>query len=253
MAALTDKRALITGGASGLGLAIAELFVERGAKVMLADIDADGATRVAAQLGDGAAAIRCDVTDEAQVQAAVDATVETLGGLEVVVNNAGVETVVPLALQDVEDFRRIIDVNVTSVFLGIKHGGAALAAAGGGVIVNLASAAGLNGAPGMGAYAASKAGVVQLTRVGALELREAGVRVNAICPGIIETPMAERSRPAFEAVLPMSLDELIELKQGRWGAASEVAELAAFLASGEAALITGAAIAIDGGFTASIF
>ena len=116
----------------------------------------------------------------------------------------------------------------------------------------MASVAGLNGAPGLGAYSASKGGVVQLTRVAANELRDAGVRVNAICPGFIETPMADRSRPAYEELLPMSIDELITTKQGRWGTTLEVAELAAFLASGEAALITGATVAIDGGVTASL-
>jgi NAD(P)-dependent dehydrogenase (short-subunit alcohol dehydrogenase family) len=250
LADLQDRRALVTGAASGIGLAIATLFAERGARVMLSDIDAEGAAKAAAALP-GAASIGCDVTDAAAVEAAVAATVEAFGGLDIVVNNAGIEIVKPLVEHTGEDLDRIFAVNVKGVFHGIKYGTPALAEAGGGVIVNIASVAALGGAPLLGGYCASKGAVLRMSEVAAIELRSAAIRVNAVCPGFIDTPMVSRSVPDFETATGAVFDDLIAVKQGRLGTAEEVAETVAFLASDDARFINGAHFVLDGGLTGS--
>ena len=251
LADLIDRRALVTGAASGIGLAIATLFAERGARVMLSDIDAEGAAKAAATLP-GAASTGCDVTDAAAVEAAVAAAVEAFGGLDIVVNNAGIEIVKPLVETTTEEFDQICAVNLRGVFHGIKYGTPALAAAGGGAIVNLSSVAGLGGAALLGAYCATKGGVIRMTEVAAIELRKAGIRVNAICPAFIDTPMVARGRAAFEPILPIPFEDVIALKQGRLGTVEEVAEVAAFLASDDARFVTGAHYVLDGGLTGSL-
>lgn len=251
LADLNDKRALVTGAASGIGLAIATLFAERGARVMLSDIDAEGAAKAAAALP-GAASTGCDVVDAEAVEAAVAAAVEAFGGLDIVVNNAGIEIVKPLVDTTSEEFDRIYAVNVKGVFHGIKYATPALAAAGGGAIVNLASVAGTGGVPLLGAYCATKGAVIRMTETAAAELRGAGIRANAICPAFIDTPMVARGRSTFEAVLPIPFSDVIALKQGRLGTTEEVAEIAAFLASDDARFISGAHYILDGGLTGSL-
>ena len=252
MAELEGRRTLVTGAAQGLGRAIATLFVERGAQVMLADVDEQGAERAAAELGDRARSVRCDVTSSADVQGAVQAAVDAFGGLDVVVNNAGVEVVKPLVEQSEKEFSRLMDVNVKGVFLGIKHSAPALAAAGGGAIVNMSSLAGVGGVPLFGSYGAAKAAVIQLTRTAAVELRQAGIRVNAVCPGFVGTAMVDRLIPTVEAAVGVPFDDLVALKQGRLGTAEEVAEMVAFLASDEASWATGSHYLLDGGLSASL-
>lgn len=249
MQELEGRRALITGGARGIGRAIAELFVARGARVVIADVDAEESAATAAAIG--AESIACDVTDAAQVAAAVSVAVDALGGLDVLVNNAGVEIVKPLLEQTDEEFRRLVEVNLTGVFLGMKHALGPLLESKGN-IVNLASVAGLNGSPLLGSYCASKAGVVQLTRVAALELRDAGIRVNCVCPAFVDTAMADRAAGAVESALGASFPELIAAKQGRLGTVEEVAETVAFLASDRAGWTTGSHYVLDGGMTASL-
>ncbi|HEU0202190.1 MAG TPA: SDR family oxidoreductase [Burkholderiaceae bacterium] len=252
MVDLKGRRALVTGAAQGLGRAIAELFVARGARVMLADIDGDGAARVAAALGDSARAIRCDVTSSEDVSRAVRATGDAFGGMDTLVNNAGIEIVKPLFDQTEAEFTRLLDINVKGVFLGMKHSIAALAASGRGAIVNMSSLAGIGGAPLFGSYCASKAAVIQLTRVAAIELRPAGIRVNAVCPGFIGTKMVERLIPTVEAAVGVPFDALVAAKQTRLGTAEEVAEMTAFLASDDAGWTTGAHYVLDGGLSASL-
>lgn len=249
---LAGKRALITGGAQGLGRAIAGLFVARGARVVIADLDADAAAAAAAELGDeNARAVPCDVTAGDEVAAAVAATTSAFGGLDVMVNNAGIEIVKPLFDQSEEEFSRLMEINVKGVWLGMKHAVPALAETRG-AIVNMSSVAGVGGAPLFGSYCASKAGVIQLTRVAAVELREAGIRVNAVCPGFVGTAMVDRLVPAVEALAGMPFGDLATLKQGRLGTAEEVAEMVAFLASDEASFTTGAHYLLDGGMSASL-
>jgi NAD(P)-dependent dehydrogenase (short-subunit alcohol dehydrogenase family) len=252
MSELKGRRALVTGAAQGLGRAIAGLLVERGARVMIADIDGKGAERAARELGDKARWIRCDVTRAEDVQGAVQATVDAFGGLDILVNNAGIEVVKPLFDQTEEEFTRLMDINVKGVWLGMKHAVPVMAAAGGGSIVNMSSLAGTGGAPLFGSYCASKAAVIQLTRVAAVELRPTGIRVNAVCPAFIGTAMVDRLIPTVEAVVGVPWDQLVALKQGRMGTADEVAEMVAFLASDEASFTTGSHYILDGGLSAGM-
>jgi NAD(P)-dependent dehydrogenase (short-subunit alcohol dehydrogenase family) len=251
MEELNGRRALVTGGARGIGRAITELLVARGARAVIADVNGDEAATTAAELGDAVRSISCDVTVAEDVAAAVALTVDELGGLDILVNNAGMEIVKPLLEQTDEEFRRLIDINVTGVFLGMKHALPALTESKG-VIVNLASVAGVNGSPLLGSYCASKAGVIQLTRVAALELRDSGIRVNAVCPGFVDTAMVDRAVPAIEATLGTSFADLVAAKQGRLGTVEEVAETVAFLASDRAGWTTGSHYVLDGGMTASL-
>jgi NAD(P)-dependent dehydrogenase (short-subunit alcohol dehydrogenase family) len=251
MAELEGKRALVTGGAQGLGKAIAALFVERGAKVVIADIDEAGAKVTADELGESVRAVRCDVTQSSDLEAAVQGTVDAFGGLDIMVNNAGIEIVKPLFHQTEEEFDRLMEINVKGVFLGMRAALAALPQPGG-VIVNMASLAGLGGAPLFGSYCASKAGVIQLTRVAAVELRPVGIRINAVCPAFIATAMVDRLKPVVTEVVGVPFDDLAALKQGRIGTPEEVAEMVAFLASDESSWCTGGTYVLDGGLQAGM-
>lgn len=217
---LKNKTAIVTGGAKGIGRAIAERFSAVGAKVVVADIDGDGATKVAASL-EGALAVTCDVTDEQHVASLVAAAVSEYGQLDVMVNNAGVVGVSPVVDTSFEEWRRVLAVNLDGVFLGVKHAAPAIVAAEGGSIVNIASIKAFGGLPTVSSYA-SKAAVVSLTKSAALELRGNGVRVNAICPGYLATEP------------------------------DEITGLALFLASDRSRLMNGAACVVDGGALASL-
>jgi NAD(P)-dependent dehydrogenase (short-subunit alcohol dehydrogenase family) len=249
MCRLEGKVALITGGASGIGLATAREFKAAGAKLAIADIsDAAG---IARELD--AIAIRVDVTDSDQVEAMVQKTVHQYGRIDVFFNNAGIERHAPLASMDLAEHRRVIDVDLNGVYYCLQAVIRAMANNDGparGSIVNTASVAGLMGAPGLSSYNAAKGGVVLLTKVGALEAAPLGIRVNAVCPGVIRTPMAR----AFEDGGMGGIDVEQFARRihplGRIGEATEVAKLVTFLASDDASFITGAAIPIDGGMTA---
>lgn len=247
---LEGKRALVTGAARGLGLAVATLFVQRGAHVALCDIDEAGAL-AAAELGDNAIGMRCDVTSAADVQAAIDATVGAFGGLDVLVNNAGVEIGKPMHEISEAEYDALMDINVKGVWLGMKHAVPALAASRG-AIVNMASVAGLGGVPLLGIYCASKAAVLRLTQTGAIELREAGIRVNAVCPAFIDTEMVERLVAPFEAATQSEFGDVVAVKQARLGTAEEVAETVAYLASDASSFVTGSQYILDNALTASV-
>lgn len=250
---LKYKRALVTGAAQGLGFAIAELFVERGARVVLADIDEDKVKKAATDLGDAALPVRCDVTDGDQVAAAVASAVDEWGGLDIAVNNAGIEIGKPLVHTPDEEFDQLMAINVKGVFLGIKHEVPAIAASGGGSIINMSSVAGLGGVPLLGAYCASKGAVIRLSETAALELRDAGIRVNAVCPSFIDTEMVARLVEPFEAATGANFDDVVALKQQRLGTPEEVAEMVAFLASDDARFVTASHYVLDCALSGSLF
>jgi NAD(P)-dependent dehydrogenase (short-subunit alcohol dehydrogenase family) len=250
MTDLQGKRALITGAANGIGEQIAELFARQGARVMLLDIQEEPLAKVAANLG--VPSIQGDVSVAADIQAAVDATVDAFGGLDILVSNAGIEQVCSLAEHPEADFDRIVAVNVKSVLFGIQIGGPAIVRTGGGAIVNMSSVAGLGGCPMFGAYSATKAAVVSLTQTAALEFRGTGLRVNAVCPAFLQTEMVARAAPKLEAAFGIPLDGVIAQIQERLGTAREVATAVAYLASDEASFINGVAFPVDNALTARL-
>jgi len=245
---LDGKIAIVTGGASGMGLITARTFAEAGAKVVLGDV-AD-ATAAAAELGGHY--VETDVRDPKAVEALVAKTVERHGRVDVFFNNAGIEFHGPLAATDPEDHRRMVDINLNGVFYCLQSAIRAMLDNAGparGSIINTASVAGLVGCPGLSTYNATKGAVVLLTRNAALEYAAFGIRVNAVCPGIIRTPMAEK----ISTELGPDYLEAVGRKAhplGRLGEPEEVARLVTFLASDDSSFITGTAIPIDGGMTA---
>ncbi len=248
---LAGKRTLITGAGRGLGLAIAELFAARGALVALADIDADSAHNAASGIDGDAVGMGCDVTNPDDVARALQTTADTFGGVDVVINNAGIEIGKPLPEIGDAEFAALMAVNVNGVFYGIKYAVPHLAQTQGSII-NMSSVAGLDGVPLLGAYCASKAAVIRLTQTASRELRDAGIRVNAICPSFIQTEMVDRLVAPFEAATGANFNDLAAQAQGRLGTPAEVAEMAAFLASDDARFITGAYYVLDNALTASV-
>jgi NAD(P)-dependent dehydrogenase (short-subunit alcohol dehydrogenase family) len=192
------------------------------------------------------------VSISSDVKRAVDETLRTLGGLDVVVNNAGVEVVSTLLDLTEEAWARINAVNVNGVLFGIQHGAPAILSSGGGAIVNVASIMGLGGCGLLGAYCATKAAVISLSRTAAVELRDAGVRVNALCPTFAPTAMVARGGPLLEAALGTSLEPVLAHVQGRLSTVREIAEAASFLASDRASFINGAAFTVDNALTARL-
>ena len=248
--------ALVTGAASGIGRAIALALAEAGPgrephAVVVADVDEAGGLETARLLEDRGATARfapCDVTEEEAVAAAVHTATETFGRLDVLVNNAGIEgPVLPVHAQPPEAWRRVFEVNVHGAFYGVRHALPHMLGAGRGVIVNVASVAGLNGFPLHAAYAASKHALVGLTRTAALEAAPRGVRVNAVCPGFTETPMLDTG---LEAMDQTAGDVVRRIPAGRLAAPAEVAAAVAFLCSEAAAYVTGQTLVIDGGLDA---
>jgi len=248
---LQDKVAIVTGAAKGIGFAIAKKFSESGATVVLSDIDVDGVQASAAQL-QNAEGVRCDVTDESDVEQLIAGAVARHGHLDVMVTCAGIAAVNPLVQMPLEEWRKVMSVDLDGVFLCTKHAGLAMAQNGGGSIINVASIKAFGGSPATGHYGAAKAGVVSLTKTAALELRASGVRVNAICPGWIGTDMVMDRKGELEQVLGVDFEQVIAQLQGRLGTPEEIGGLAVFLASDRSRFASGTAYNVDGGATASL-
>ena len=255
---LTDRKALVTGGAQGLGEGMAKALAAAGARVMIADVQESGAT-TAKELGDGHGFVRLDVTDDASWEAAVTATVEELGGLDILVNNAGIEITSLITEVTADEIRRMLDVNILGTTLGIKHGLRAMRPDGpagqGGSIINISSVAATIAFPGIAVYSATKSAVDRLTRVAAMESGKLGygVRVNCIYPGLVPTAMGAGLANDVAALgLFASPEEavgaVIELTPaGRLGAVEDMADAVVFLASDASRFVTGAGLPVDGG------
>ena len=247
---LNGKRALVTGAASGMGAASAELLAAEGARVILADIDLDGAEAVARVIRNGGAeaiAFGCDVASTTDVKRAVDTAVESFGGLDIVVNCAGVIRRASVVETTEAEWERVMAVNVGSVFLTGKHAVPLMAAGGGGSIVNIGSGWGLKGGPEAASYCASKGAVVNLTRAMAIDHGPQNIRVNCICPGDTDTPMLRSEARQLGRDEATFLAESADRPLHRLGTSEDIASAVRFLVSDEAAWITGATLVVDGG------
>ncbi|MEU9334014.1 glucose 1-dehydrogenase [Streptomyces sp. NPDC048290] len=255
MGKLDDRVVIVTGAARGQGEQEARLFRAEGAEVVVADVLDDQGEALAKEIG--ALYVHLDVGEESQWRTAVAAALGAYGRLDGLVNNAGILRFHALADTPLDEFMQVVKVNQVGCFLGIKAVAGPIAEAGGGTIVNTASYTGLTGMAAVGAYAASKHAVLGLTRVAALELAGAGIRVNAVCPGVIDTAMADPTAldpDADPEAVRRSLDGLYRrlVPLGRIGRPEEVARLALFLTSADSSYITGQPFVIDGGWLAGV-
>jgi len=252
MAGLLDgKVALITGGSTGIGRATAQIFAREGAKVGVADVNAEGAeetVRLIQAAGGAALFIRADVSQAADTEAMVRTVVETYGRLDCAFNNAGIEGEMR-STQDYSEaaWERVMGINLKGVWLSMKAEIQHMLGHGGGAIVNTASAAGLVAVPSLSAYVAAKHGVVGLTKTAALEYAKAGIRVNAVCPGGVDTPMVQR---VFGSSQELAEAAIASEPVGRLAQPAEIGEAVAWLCSDAASFVTGHPMAVDGGMVA---
>ncbi len=246
---LEGKTAIITGGASGIGAATVRLFIEEGARVLIADTQTERGEELARQLGDAAAFRRVDVTREDDVRGAVEEVVRRWDRLDCIYNNAGFGGALgSIETTTVEEFDLTFDVLLKGVFLGIKHAAPVMRAQGGGSIISTASVAGLKTGESPHLYSVAKAAVIHLTRSVALELGEHGIRVNCICPGIVATPLAAGSAKASDESLKKLAAAMAKSQAlGRVGQPEDIARAALWLASDDSEWVTGHAQVVDGG------
>lgn len=245
------KVALVTGAGSGMGLATARAFARCGASVVLADLDGEAVRAEAGELtaaGHEALGIACDVSQEAQVAAMVDAAIDRFGRLDAAFNSAGVQSPATDAAEESEDtYNRVTDINLRGVWASMKHELRHMRKQGSGAIVNCSSLGGLVGNPGRSIYHAAKHGVIGLTRSAALEYAPRGIRINAVCPGTIDTPMVAKMVEAGD----LDLDACIAaLPIGRLGTADEIADAVLWLCGPGSTFVIGVALPVDGGWTA---
>jgi NAD(P)-dependent dehydrogenase (short-subunit alcohol dehydrogenase family) len=252
MKGLKDKIAVVTGGGSGIGEATVMAFAAEGTKVVVTDIDVNRGEAVAGrvrQSGGDAIFVRADVSNAADVQTMIAGAIETYGRLDFAVNNAGIGGVsAPTADYSETDWRRVIDINLTGVWLCMKHEIPALLAAGGGVIINVASILGQVGFANAPAYVAAKHGVVGLTKTAGIEYATQGIRVTAVCPAFIATPLLEQVGITAGNEMYSAIAGMHPMK--RLGTAEEVADLIIWLCSDGASFVTGNSILVDGGYVA---
>jgi NAD(P)-dependent dehydrogenase (short-subunit alcohol dehydrogenase family) len=240
---LNGKRAIITGGASGIGLGIGTLFGAEGARVVLADINGDAAESAAQKLGNGAFGVAVDVSNVASVTSMVATAKDRLGGVDILVNCAGIGNQATFLYLPFETWEKMIGINLTGTFLCSQAVAREMVAGGGGSIINIASISGVRAGTGRTAYGTTKAGIIHLTRQIAIELASRGVRANTISPGPIDTPLAR------QAHTPIQRERYCrQIPMGRYGEISEIADAAVFLASAESSYINGHNLVVDGGF-----
>jgi NAD(P)-dependent dehydrogenase (short-subunit alcohol dehydrogenase family) len=250
MERLEGKRAIVTGAGAGIGRAIAIRLSSEGARVALADLDEEAAGRVAREI-EGKTLVRpTDVSTAEEVEALVRSVVEEWGGLDVMVNNAGIGVAATAPETSEEDWDRQMDVNLKGTFFGIKYAVPAMRGSGGGSIVNISSVAALVGVPDRAAYCAAKGGILALTRAAAIDHISEGIRVNCIAPGTVDTPWIGRITAGYDD--PEEARARMEARQphGRFVTPEEIAAMAAYLASDESASAVGACMVVDGGMTA---
>jgi NAD(P)-dependent dehydrogenase (short-subunit alcohol dehydrogenase family) len=249
---LAGKVAVITGAARGIGYQIARAYAAHGATVVMSDVDVQAA-QAAADSVPGAIALGCDVRDQNSVAELFERATSEYGKVDIAVANAGIATVSPLLEMSFDTWRTMMSINLDGVFLTVQHAARAMIATQtAGSIITMASVTALAGVPLVGHYAAAKAAVVSLTKTAALELRPAGIRVNAVLPGFAETQLVTANREQYEAALGTDFDGLIRQGQGGYVTVEDVANLALFLANNRSGFCTGSAFVVDGGLTASL-
>ncbi|MEN9936878.1 MAG: hypothetical protein RLZZ387_3457 [Chloroflexota bacterium] len=250
---LHNRTAVITGAGSGIGQAMALLFAGEGARILAADVNLEAAKTTAAMVNDAGGtceAIAVDVVVPEQVQAMVERAVELFGRVDILCNNAGIGSTTDVVACEPDEWDRVMTVNVKSVYLGCKYVIPHMLQQGGGVIINTASVAGMVGIVKRASYSASKGAVIALTKQVAIEYVEQGIRVNCLCPGTVDSPWV--GRLLDQSGDPSGMRKALEARQpmGRLGTPQEVAKAALYLASDDAAFITGTGLVIDGGWTA---
>jgi NAD(P)-dependent dehydrogenase (short-subunit alcohol dehydrogenase family) len=251
---LVGNAAIVTGAGAGIGLAVAERLGAEGCNVLCADIDGVAAEAAATKIGSAAIGHRVDVSDEEQVIGMVEACVSAFGGVDKLVANAGVVHLASVIDTTVEDFDRVMGINLRGAWLCTKHAAPKMMERGRGAIVNMSSLAGHVAVSGTGAYGISKAGIIQLTRVTAAELRSSNVRANALLPAFVDTPMQQTAMVMFDETLGEGgARQMIARLQGRMASPEEMASIVAFLLSDDASMITGTTQIADGGIIAALW
>ncbi|PTI40661.1 3-hydroxybutyrate dehydrogenase [Staphylococcus succinus] len=254
-----DKVMIMTGAASGIGLGIAKVFLNKGAKVVLADLDKDKLNQEVAQLkiqGFDCIAIQVDVTEENEMAQMIEATIKHYGRLDILFNNAGLQHVSPIESFSTDKFRQMVDIMLTGSFIGTKYALPIMKEQGNGRILNMSSINGIIGFAGKAAYNSAKHGIIGLTKVAALETATEGITVNAICPGYIDTPLVRNQMEDLSSHRGVSSEQVLEevlfplIPQKQLIDIQDVADYALFLCSDGAKSVTGQAILIDGGYTA---
>ena len=250
MERLSGKRIIVTGAGSGIGRAIALRFAAEGARVVISDVDEEAAARVAAETGGETLVRKTDVTSTSEVETLVQTSVEEWGGLDVMVNNAGIGVAGTTTVTTEEDYERVMDVCLRGTFLGMKHAIPAIRDSEGGSVINMSSVAALVGIADRAVYSAAKGAILAITRAAAIDHVEEGVRVNCIAPGTVDTPWIGRITAGYGDPEEARRNMQARQPHGRLVTPEEIAAMAAYLASDESASVIGACMVVDGGVTA---